>query len=68
MGGKQDKRQEPDKGREEQGHHRPGDPARPTPGKPGPAREQAPGQARTAPSRGRDEGLLREEDLHDERL
>ncbi|MFG2616895.1 hypothetical protein ACGFXC_04670 [Streptomyces sp. NPDC048507] len=68
MGGKQDRRQEPDQGREEQGRQRPGDPARPTPGKPGPAREQASGQARTAPPHGRDEDLLRAEDLHDERL
>ncbi|MFD3875750.1 hypothetical protein [Streptomyces sp. NPDC058623] len=58
MGGKQDKRQEPGKGREEQRPQRPGqDPARPAPG---------------TPSRGgeRPQEMQRrhEEDLGDERL
>ncbi|MGW6984635.1 hypothetical protein ACWGE1_35155 [Streptomyces sp. NPDC054932] len=64
MDGTQGKRQEPGKGREAQGHQRPGDPARPQPGKPSP--EQAQKQGRKETSRGREDDLLREEDLHDE--
>ncbi|WP_328620845.1 hypothetical protein [Streptomyces sp. NBC_00354] len=65
MDGRQDKRQEPGKGHEAQEHHRPGDPARPQPGK---SREKGhkPGQQET--SRHREDDLLREEDLHDEGL
>ncbi|WP_327415176.1 hypothetical protein [Streptomyces sp. NBC_01233] len=65
MDGRQDKRQEPGKGREAQEHHRPGDPAQPRPGK---SREKGhkPGQKET--SRHREDDLLREEDLHDEGL
>lgn len=64
MGGRQDKRQEPGKGREAQEHHRPGDPARPQRGRPSREQGQEPGQKET--SRSREDDLLREEDLHDE--
>ncbi|MFD9406079.1 hypothetical protein ACFWBN_03510 [Streptomyces sp. NPDC059989] len=66
MGGTQDKGQEPDKGREAQGHQRPGDPAHPRPGKQSRERVQKQGQKET--SRRREDDLLREEDLHDESL
>ncbi|MGG8409056.1 hypothetical protein ACM614_21905 [Streptomyces sp. 12297] len=66
MGGTQDKHQEPGKGREAQGHHRPGDPAHPQPGRQSREREQKQGQKET--SRRREDDLLREEDLHDESL
>lgn len=66
MGGTQDKRQEPGKGREAQGHQRPGDPAHPQPGKP--SREQGQKQGQKETSRRREDDLLREEDLHDENL
>ncbi|MCX4547037.1 hypothetical protein [Streptomyces sp. NBC_01565] len=62
MGGRQDKRKEPSKGREPQEHHRPGDPAHPQPGKP----SRKPGSEESS-RRGEDD-LLREEDLHDEQL
>ncbi|MEV5277450.1 hypothetical protein [Streptomyces sp. NPDC051994] len=62
MSGTHDKHREPNKGREAQEHHRPGDPAHPQPGKS--SREQ--GQKET--SRGSEDDLLREEDLHDETL
>ncbi|MEV8536392.1 hypothetical protein [Streptomyces sp. NPDC051211] len=65
MGGMQDKRQEPGKGREQQEHHRPGDPAHPQPGK---SREQGQKKGQKETSRRRDDDLLREEDLHDEEL
>lgn len=65
MGGKQDKRQEPGKGREGQQHQRPGDPAHPRPGK---SREQGQKQGQKEPSRRREDDLMREEDLHDETL
>lgn len=64
MGGRQDKRKEPGKGREAQEHHRPGDPARTQPGKPSREQGQKPGEKET--SRRREDELLREEDLHDE--
>ncbi|KOY56470.1 MULTISPECIES: hypothetical protein [unclassified Streptomyces] len=64
MGGTPDKRQEPGKGREAQGHQRPGDPAHPQPGKKSRERGQKQGQEET--SRRREDDLLREEDLHDE--
>ncbi|WP_330331653.1 hypothetical protein OHS33_19240 [Streptomyces sp. NBC_00536] len=66
MDGKQDKRQEPGKGREAQEHHRPGDPAHAQPGKPSREQGQKPGQ-KESPRR-REDDLLREEDLHDENL
>ncbi|MGW7456322.1 hypothetical protein [Streptomyces sp. NPDC054797] len=70
MGGTQDKRQDPGKGREAQGHHRPGDPAHTQPGKPsreqGQKQDQKQGPKET--SRRREDDLLREEDLHDETL
>ncbi|MEV4425964.1 hypothetical protein ACN9M0_17075 [Streptomyces sp. R-07] len=65
MGGKQDKHQEPGKGREAQGHHRPGDPAHPQPGRQSRERGQKQGQKETSR---REDDLLREEDLHDEPL
>uniref|UniRef100_A0AAU2JTE4 Uncharacterized protein n=1 Tax=Streptomyces sp. NBC_00049 TaxID=2903617 RepID=A0AAU2JTE4_9ACTN len=70
MGGTQDKRQEPGKGREAQSHQRAGDPAQPQPGKQ--SREQAQKQGKKEgnkeTSRSREDDLLREEDLHDENL
>ncbi|MDX3571723.1 hypothetical protein [Streptomyces sp. ID05-47C] len=66
MDGRQDKRQEPGKGHETQEHHRPGDPARPRPGKSSREKGQKPGPEET--SRRREDDLLREEDLHDEGL
>ncbi|WP_405771581.1 hypothetical protein [Streptomyces sp. NBC_01538] len=70
MGGTQDKRQEPGKGRKAQEHQRPGDPAHPQPGKSsreeGQKQGQKQGQKET--SRRREDDLLREEDLHDENL
>ncbi|MDD9377737.1 hypothetical protein M8Z33_13925 [Streptomyces sp. ZAF1911] len=74
MGGRQDKRKEPDRAREPQEHHRPGDPAHPQPGKAsreqGRKQEQKQGQkqGREGTSRRREDDLLREEDLHDETL
>ncbi|MBT2402134.1 MULTISPECIES: hypothetical protein [unclassified Streptomyces] len=70
MSGKQDKRQEPSKGREAQGHQRPGDPAHPQPGKTSREQEQKQGQkqGQKETSRRREDDLLREEDLHDETL
>ncbi len=69
MDGRQDKRKQPGKGREAQEHHRPGDPAQPQPGRSSREREEK-GQkaAGKEPSRGREDDLLREEDLHDEGL
>ncbi|MFJ3961950.1 hypothetical protein [Streptomyces sp. NPDC090036] len=64
MDGRQDKRQEPGKGREAQEHRRPGDPAQPQPGKSSREKGQKAGQKET--SRHREDDLLREEDLHDE--
>ncbi|MFJ8011757.1 hypothetical protein [Streptomyces sp. NPDC096339] len=65
MGGKHDKRQQPGRSREAQGHQRPGDPARPQPGRQ--SREQGQKeQGQKEPSRGREDDLLREEDLHGE--
>ncbi|MER6251607.1 hypothetical protein ABT224_09560 [Streptomyces sp. NPDC001584] len=67
MDGKQDKRQgESGKGREAQEHHRPGDPARPQPGKSSREKGEKAGQKET--SRHREDDLLREEDLHGEGL
>ncbi|MFZ3467629.1 hypothetical protein ACODT3_39260 [Streptomyces sp. 4.24] len=76
MGGTQGKSQEPDKGREAQEHHRPGDPAHARPGKPsreqgqeqGPKQGQKQGrkQGQKEASHRREDDLLREEDLHDE--
>ncbi|MFJ3519611.1 MULTISPECIES: hypothetical protein [unclassified Streptomyces] len=66
MDGRQDKRQEPGKGREAQEHRRPGDPAQPQPGKSSREKGQKAGQKET--SRHREDDLLREEDLHDEGL
>ncbi|MFG2981092.1 hypothetical protein ACGFYQ_07495 [Streptomyces sp. NPDC048258] len=63
MGGKQDKRQEPGKGREAQEHQRRGDPAHPRPGK---SREQGEKQGKKETSHRREDDLIREEDLHDE--
>ncbi len=70
MDGKQDKRQEPGKGREAQSHHRPGDPAHAQPGKPSheQAQKQAQKEGQKESSRRREDDLLREEDLHDESL
>ncbi|MEU9142593.1 hypothetical protein [Streptomyces sp. NPDC048349] len=66
MGGMQDKRHEPGKSREPQEHQRAGDPAHAQPGKS--SREQGQKKGRQETSRGREDDLLREEDLHDERL
>ncbi|MFD9083848.1 hypothetical protein ACFYYM_39125 [Streptomyces erythrochromogenes] len=66
MDGRQDKRQEPGKGREAQEHRRPGDPAHPQPGKSSREKGQKSGPKET--SRRREDDLLREEDLHDEGL
>ncbi|WP_405979897.1 hypothetical protein [Streptomyces sp. NBC_00158] len=66
MGGTPDKRQEPGKGSEAQGHQRPGDPAHPRPGKQSRKRAQKQDQKETG--RRREDDLLREEDLHDESL
>ncbi|MFI6149945.1 hypothetical protein [Streptomyces sp. NPDC051109] len=66
MDGRQDKRQQPGKGREAQEHHRPGDPAQAQPGKSSREKGQKSGQKET--SRRREDDLLREEDLHDEGL
>ncbi|MFF1414221.1 hypothetical protein ACFVX6_31270 [Streptomyces sp. NPDC058289] len=66
MDGKQDKRQEPGKGREAQEHRRPGDPAHAQPGKP--SRDQGQKQGQKETSHRREDDLLREEDLHDENL
>ncbi|MFJ6720936.1 MULTISPECIES: hypothetical protein [unclassified Streptomyces] len=66
MNGPQDKHQEPGKGSEAREHHRPGDPAQPRPGRQSREQGRKPGGKKAA-SRGED-GLLREEDLHDEGL
>ncbi|MET3987125.1 hypothetical protein [Streptomyces sp. PvR034] len=74
MDGKQDKRQEPDKGRGAQEHHRPGDPAQPRSGKQSREQEQKQAQkqgqksGQKETSRRREDDLLRAEDLHDENL
>lgn len=66
MDGRHDKRQEPGKGHEAQEHHRPGDPAQPQRGKS--SREKGHEAGPQPASRGREDDLLREEDLHDEGL
>ncbi|MGG8410201.1 hypothetical protein ACM614_28415 [Streptomyces sp. 12297] len=64
MGGMQDKRQEPGKGREEQRRpQRPGqDPVHAEPGRP--SRQPQPGEKTSR----REEDLLREQDLSDENM
>ncbi|MEU9158852.1 hypothetical protein AB0D29_00995 [Streptomyces sp. NPDC048424] len=68
MDGRQDRRQEPGKGREAQEHRRPGDPAQPQPGRQSREKGQQSGQKEKETSRRREDDLLREEDLHDEGL
>ncbi|MEU2449357.1 hypothetical protein ABZ605_04780 [Streptomyces sp. NPDC012765] len=68
MDGRQGKHKEPGKGREAHEHHRPGDPAQPQPGRSSREKEKGQKAAGKETSRGREDDLLREEDLHDEGL